>query len=166
MTPPPSRAVQPSPELGGGGEGGQFDFNFIAERLIHGSLSPAVTPVMTFHHDEKWSDIAHYSSRSLWQGGAGGPRTPMDSERWSPLITTTTLCPQHSSPPPRQMGGGKQSFAPATIGLHRTGGGRTPPSTFGAVIYTHGRHPLTTPPPALYCPPPPFWGGVSGGGGR
>lgn len=69
-------------------------------------------------------------------------------------------------PPPRQMGGGKQSFAPATIGLHRTGGGRTPSSTFGAVIYTHGRHPLTTPPPQHSIAPRPPFGGESVGGGE
>lgn len=107
---PPPRADSPCWGGCGGvaGGGGRFDFNFIAEQLIHGWLSPPVTPVMTFHHDEKWNDTAHYSCRSLSLHGGGGPPPPPDSERWPPLITPPppgTASPIHS----------RQSLAPLAI---------------------------------------------------
>lgn len=60
---------------------GGFNFNFIAEQLIHGSLSPALTPVMTFHQNEKWSDTAHYSCCLLSQSWGRAAPSPLPFNR-------------------------------------------------------------------------------------
>lgn len=133
------------PQWGGGGKGGcgLFDFNFIAEQLIHGRLSPPVTPVMTFHHDEKWSDTAHYSCRSLSPRGGGGPPPPPDSERWPPLIT-----PRPPSIPISRREGRARPYW-AVLGHTGAGQSRSPPSISRAGPATPTtRHALATPPQA------------------
>lgn len=61
-----------------GAGGGQFDFNFIAEQLIHGSLSAGVDSRNDFlHQNEKWSDTTHYSSAACFHYlSSGRGRSP------------------------------------------------------------------------------------------